>query len=157
MHHPALEIRQAGGKGRGVFATRPIAQGELIAEIQGWLAKGDQLDENWFALQMGPDLWLCSDGANLDDCINHSCDPNAGFTTGEPVLFALRDIAAGEEIGWDYSTSLSEAGWELDCCCGAAICRRIVRSWGELTPKVRKRLRPIALTYLREFSPGVND
>ncbi len=149
MFHPDLEIRQAGAKGRGVFAVRPIGQGARIAAIEGWLAKGDALDENWFALQMGPDLWLCSDGDNLDDCINHSCDPNAGFTTGEPVLHALRDIAAGEEIGWDYSTSLSEAGWDLECCCGAATCRQIVRSWGELTDAERDRLRPIALAYLR--------
>ena len=44
-------------------------------------------------MQVGPDRWLCSAGEALDDCINHSCDPNAGFATGEPVLYALRDIA----------------------------------------------------------------
>lgn len=149
MHHPHLEIRDAGEKGRGVFATQPIASGERIAEVQGWLAAGNELDENWFALQVGPDLWLCSDGESLDDCINHSCDPNAGFVTGKPVLHALRAIAAGEEIAWDYSTSLAEAGWTLDCCCGAARCRKIVRSWWELRDEERRRLRPMALAYLR--------
>ncbi|MEI7684009.1 MAG: SET domain-containing protein [Planctomycetota bacterium] len=33
-----------------------------------------------------------------DDCGNHSCNPNAGFITGEPILYALRDIDVGEEI-----------------------------------------------------------
>jgi len=149
MFHPGLEIRPAGVKGRGVFSTRPIGRGEQIATIEGWLAKGDELDENWFALQVGPDLWLCSDGESLDDSINHSCAPNAGFSAGDGVLYALRDIAAGEEIGWDYSTSLSEAGWQLECSCGAANCRKIVRPWGELPDADRERLRPIALAYLR--------
>ena len=150
MQHPPLEIRDAGEKGRGVFATHTIGRGECIAEVQGWLAASDALDENWFALQVGPDLWLCSDGESLDDCINHSCEPNTGFATGEAKLFALRDIAAGEEIVWDYSTSLSEPGWTLECCCGSTNCRGIVRSWGELTAVERDRLRPIALAYLRE-------
>ena len=149
MHDPRLEVRLTPDKGRGVFARQPIRAGERIVAIEGWLAKGDELDEDWFALQVGPDLWLCSDGESLDDCINHSCAPNAGFTTGEPVLFALRDIAVGEEVGWDYSTSLAEAGWFLECCCGAANCRKIVRAWGELTDREQDRLRPLALQYLR--------
>ena len=149
MDYPHVQIRDASAKGRGAFAVKPIARGEMITAIEGWLAKSDELDENWFALQVGPDLWLCSDGESLDDCINHSCDPNAGFTTGESVLYALRDIAPGEEIAWDYSSSLSEIGWDLECCCGAANCRRIVRSWSELSQDERDRLRPIALAYLR--------
>jgi len=150
MDHPHLEIRAAGEKGRGVFAAHPIARGDRIAEILGWLAKSDELHEDWFALQVGPDLWLCSDGDSLDDCINHACDPNVGFVSGAPVLFALRDIVVGEEIAWDYSTSLAEPGWTLDCCCGSANCRKIVRSWHELAASERDRLRPIALAYLRK-------
>ncbi len=118
---------------------------------QGWLATTDELDERWFAMQVGPDLWLCSDGTHLDDCINHSCDPNAGYVTGEPILFALRDIAAGEEITWDYSTSIAEAGWRLECRCGSKNCRGIVVSWGELPAVERERLRPLALSYLRSL------
>lgn len=151
MHDPRLEVRLTPDKGRGVFAAQEIRQGERIVAIEGWLAKSDELDENWFALQVGPDLWLCSEGESLDDCINHSCDPNVGFTTGEPILFALRDIAVGEEIGWDYSTSLAEAGWFLECCCGAVHCRKIIRPWGELGAEERIRLQTIALTYLRNM------
>lgn len=150
MNDPRFEVRLTPDKDRGVFAIQPIRKGERIVAIEGWLAKGDELDEHWFALQVGPDLWLCSSGESLDDCINHSCDPNAGFTTGEPILFALRDIAAGEEIGWDYSTSLAEPGWFLECCCGAANCRQIVRPWGELDDDCRYRLRTVALDYLRK-------
>ena len=46
-------------------------------------------------MQVDEDVWLCSDGKSLDDCVNHSCDPNAGFAGNDPVLYALRDISAG--------------------------------------------------------------
>jgi SET domain-containing protein len=144
-----LEIRPTAHKGRGVFATRPIRAGARILALEGWQARTDELDEDWWALQIGPDLWLCSAGESLDDYINHSCAPNAGFTIGEPVLYALRDIAAGEEIAWDYSTSMAEKGWTLECRCEAPSCRGTVRSWPELSDQERAGLRPIALAYLR--------
>src|SRR5439155_7392318 len=133
--------------GRGVFATEKIPQGTCLVKCTGWLASTDDLDDHWLAMQIGPDLWLCSAGDCLDECINHSCDPNAGFTTGEAVLYALRDIAAGEQLAWDYSTSIAELRWTLECRCGAANCRRTVRSWPELSAQERARLHPIALKF----------
>ncbi len=144
-----LEVRMTPNMGRGVFATTAIARGAELVVCQGWLAKSAALDDDWHAMQVGPDLWLCSAGDNLDDCINHSCEPNAGFTTGETILYALRDIAAEEQIAWDYSTSIGEPGWTLACMCGADGCRRVIRSWWELGELERIRLRPVALAFLR--------
>lgn len=149
MAEPKLEVRQTAHKGRGVFALEPIEKGRRILEFQGRVLPTAELTDDMLAMQVGPDLWLASDGTLLDDCVNHSCDPNSGFLDGRPVLFALRDIAAGEEIGWDYSTSIGWPGWTLDCCCGAGNCRGVVRSWGELPSAERERLRSIALAYLR--------
>ena len=145
-----LEVRMTPDMGRGVFATQPIARGTCLVVCQGWRVASGAIDDAWHAMQIGPDLWLCSAGDNLDDCINHSCAPNAGFMTGEPILYALRDIAAGEQIAWDYSTSIAEAGWTLECLCGSTDCRKIIRSWSELGVADRVRLRPITLAYLRE-------
>jgi SET domain-containing protein len=150
MVDPSLEIRPAGPKGRGVFAVEQIVAGQRVLALGGRPMPSAALTDDLLALQIGPDLWLCSDGSLLDDMVNHSCDPNAGFSDGEPVLYALRDIAAGEEICWDYSTSISEPGWFLECRCGSARCRRIVRPWGELMEADRERLRRYALRYLRE-------
>jgi SET domain len=150
MQFPKLEIRQTQTKGRGVFALEPIANGRAILEFKGRLLRTAELTEDLLAMQVGLDEWLCSDGSLLDDCVNHSCEPNGGFLHGDPVLYALRDIAAGEEIGWDYSTSIAEPGWALECRCGAPACRGIVRPWGELEPQDRDRLRAVALRYLRD-------
>jgi SET domain-containing protein len=144
-----LEVRPAGAKGRGVFALAPIARGQRILTLGGRLLPTAALTDDLLALQVGPDQWLCSDGSLLDDLINHACDANTGFPEGEPVLYALRDIATGEEICWDYSTSISEPGWTLECHCGSIHCRRVVRSWPELTDAERHRLRGQALRYLR--------
>jgi len=150
MRTAMLEVRATANMGRGVYATEPIQRGTCLVVCQGWLAKTDALPDDGLAMQVGPDLWLCSKGESLDDCINHSCDPNAGFITGEPALFALCDIAPGEQIAWDYSTSIAEPGWTLDCLCGSGRCRGVIRSWWELHDEERTRLRATALTYLRE-------
>lgn len=152
MHESRLEVRPAGPKGRGVFALEPIARGTRVLALSGRLLPTEALTDDLLALQVGVDLWLCSDGALLDDFVNHSCEPNAGFLDGEPVLYSLRDITAGEEICWDYSTSISEPGWSLECACGSARCRGVVRPWGELSDPDRARLRGCALSYLRANS-----
>ena len=144
-----FDVRQTLDMGRGVFAAAHIARGTCLVQCQGWLAKTDALDDSWHVMQVGPDLWLCSTGANLDDCINHSCEPNAGFITGEAVLYSLCDIAVGAQIGWDYSTSIAEMGWTLECLCGSGQCRGIIRSWWELPTAERVRLNGVALDYLR--------
>jgi SET domain-containing protein len=150
MRDPELEVRPTQHKGRGVFTLERIAKGRRILAFQGRALPTADLTDDLLAMQIGPDLWLCSDGTLLDDCLNHSCDPNAGFLDGEPVLYALRDIDAGEEIAWDYSTSIGWPGWTLECRCGAARCRGVVRSWGELPAEDRERLRGHTLRYLRE-------
>jgi SET domain-containing protein len=149
MAEDCLEVRPAGVKGLGAFATRPIPARTRVLPIAGWVLPSDRLTDDLMAMQIGPDLWLCSDGSNLDDRLNHSCDPNLGFLHGDPVLHALRDIAVGEELTWDYSTSIADPGWSLECACGSDNCRGLVRPWPELSPAERDRLRPIALAYLR--------
>lgn len=61
--------------------------------------------------------------------INHSCDPNVYVRTagGVRLVVALRPIAAGEEIAYDYCINSSgDTVW--NCTCGAARCRRVVHS-----------------------------
>lgn len=132
-----------------MFAVEPIPRGRLVMPLGGRVLSSADLTEDLLALQIGEDEWLASDGSLIDDLVNHSCSPNVGFLDGTPCLYALRDIAVGEEICWDYSTSISEPGWQMHCCCETSQCRGVIRPWPELSSEDRRRLRPIALQYLR--------
>jgi hypothetical protein len=148
-----LQVRETRHRGRAVFAARFIPQGTLISRIEGQVLRTPDLGPDCAAMQIANDLWICSDGTRLDDCINHSCDPNTGFVTHDPVLYALRDILPGQELSWDYSTSISEEGWRLDCWCKLPGCRGIILPFSELNAKQRAQLDPIALEYLRDQGP----
>lgn len=71
--------------------------------------------------------------------INHSCDPNCELqrwvVKGRPRIgiFALRDIAPGESLSYDYQfdTKESEA---FKCYCGTAKCR------GTMAPTKKKKV-----------------
>jgi hypothetical protein len=133
-----------------VFATAFIPCGALVLPCTGdELLPGEAVRPEHYAMMVGPDLWLCSLGVRPDDFLNHSCSPNVGFSTGELAFYALRDIAAGEELCWDYSTSMSDPTWEMPCLCGSAECRGVIGSFWSLSAADQERLRPLALAYLR--------
>lgn len=69
--------------------------------------------------------------------MNHSCNPNCGIRNG--VLVALRNIIEGEEIAYDYSTTMDERYWTMACRCGAAACRGIVDDFRTLPEELRRQ------------------
>lgn len=114
-----LELRAVPGKGRGVFARRPIAAGRLLCRCPTLAldrADCDRLNETRLAKHFftgdGPEFeaWLA---LGLVTLVNHAVPPNAdwryvdGGASGCLVeLVALRPIEAGEEITIDYNTPL---------------------------------------------------
>lgn len=59
--------------------------------------------------------------------VNHSCKPNCilDITRHPPMLIALRQIAAGEEIMCDYNkTEINKVTFKFDCSCEKC-CRAI--------------------------------
>lgn len=71
--------------------------------------------------------WMWSSGG-LDDLVNHSCNPNCGLFQrgGDTFLWTIRPIAADEELSFDYSTSMMDEPWSMDCACGEAACRGVI-------------------------------
>jgi hypothetical protein len=62
--------------------------------------------------------------------INHSCEPNceADETEGRVFIKALRNIATGEELSYDYGLIIDEPYTkklkaEFPCWCGSELCR----------------------------------
>ena len=128
---------------KGVFADEAIASGTAIMLFNGPRLDYDEIDPGSYidehTLQIGPRTYLGPSG-NADDFINHSCDPNTGIheENGAFVLHAIKDIRAGEEITWDYSTYGEEQGWEMKCECGSSKCRKMVRSFHLLPASVQR-------------------
>src|SRR5688572_12918117 len=104
--HGSLELRDVPGKGRGVFTTRAFRRGEEVLEFRGVHRDVSAFKDLTHALQIGPRTFISPSG-DIDDFVNHSCDPNTGVRddNGRIVLFALKDIKAGHEINFDYATT----------------------------------------------------
>lgn len=128
---PAAVVRDAGGKGLGVFATERIPARTTVAGFGGHVCDGAQFaalsDElRTHAIQVDEDLYLVS-APPLDpaDYVNHSCEPNCGIV-GSLLVVAMRDIEVGEEVCFDYAMSDTDPYDEFLCACGTPSCRGLV-------------------------------
>jgi hypothetical protein len=77
--------------------------------------------------------------------INSSCDPSAYVLTrgGTRHVVALRSIARGEEITYDYLLNC-DGGAEWQCRCGSARCRGMIpASFFDLPLEEQRRLAPL--------------
>jgi uncharacterized protein len=127
---PKLEVRAAPAKGGfAVFARQALVKDEIICVWTGRVAVYEQVlalspAEKSHTVQVDEGLYLIP--FSLDDepadYINHSCNPNAGIR-GQISLVAMRSIAAGEEITFDYAMADSTPYDEFPCACGAPTCR----------------------------------
>lgn len=134
-------MRDSPIQGLGAFAIRPIVAGTRIIEYAGERLTPAEADERY------PDgsedrhhtyLFAIDDDVVIDAAfegnearfINHSCDPNcdAVIDDGRIWIDAIRDIAVGEELAYDYAYVLKErhtpsAKRRYPCSCGAEKCR----------------------------------
>jgi uncharacterized protein len=126
--------------GRGVFAAQYFQPGQPVLAFGGpVLTTGEMLalgPDRAYALQVGPAEFL--DLTPPGRYLNHSCDPNAGILDGRELI-ALRPIVPGEEIRFDYSTTMREDHWTMECRCGEYLCRRVVLDFHHLPPITQNR------------------
>jgi len=141
MSSRRIVVRRSGVHGKGVFALEPIAAGERLIEYKGerisWKEALRRHPHNpkepnhtfYFALDDGGVIDGKVDG-NSARWINHSCAPNceAEEIDGHVYVHALRDIAADEELFYDYGLVIDarqtkKLQKEYECRCGARKCR----------------------------------
>lgn len=143
-----LDANEKYGDGNQMLvAMEPIATGEKI----WWCTCGDDdymmsRDEILHLIETQPQLknYLCfysymaeddmymiprtfTAQQNNDECVlfNHSCEPNCGFDSGDGnTIVALRPIAVGEELTYDYHFLETEASLirGLECKCETPSC-----------------------------------
>ncbi|MFZ2394439.1 MAG: SET domain-containing protein-lysine N-methyltransferase [Rhodoferax sp.] len=136
-----IQVRRSGIHGKGVFALQDIAAGDTLIEYVGEIITWEQAQARHPHDPANPnhtfyfhiDATRVIDalyGGNSSRWINHSCDPNceADERNGRIFIKALRDIAAGLELNYDYGLIIDERYTkklkaEYPCWCGAASCR----------------------------------
>ncbi|MEN6395757.1 MAG: SET domain-containing protein [Methanoregula sp.] len=159
--NPRLEKRCSGTEGCGIFAKEDIRKDERLAIFGGKVMLIDEMymippEMQRYTMQieerfvLGPACDLAED----TDFFNHSCDPNSGFS-GQIFLVAMRDIAAGEEITFDYAMTVSESVgsdmvFRMDCACGSSQCRKTRTEQDWMLPNLQDR-------YKGYFSPYIQD
>lgn len=165
----AFVVRTSRISGKGAFALRPIKKGERLIEYVGERLTHKQSDERYdddsmdehhtFLFTISSRHVLdASVGGNESRFINHSCDPNceADITKGRIWIRAIKDIAKGEELHYDYAYERSGDETAADerrykCLCGTAKCRGSImepistlkeRKKKEAARRARRRRRP---------------
>jgi uncharacterized protein len=148
-HYLSSPVPHKGGM--GVFAIEPVAGGEILAMWGGRIVPVQEIyqfneQQRHYVIQVEEGLFLTpSDPTEAAEYVNHSCDPSAGLN-GQIALVALRDIASGEEICFDYAMSESHSLFEFECRCGSPRCRGWLRADDWLDPELQRR-------YAGYFSP----
>lgn len=126
--------------GRGVFASRHFVAGERILAFGGPIINCEQAmalgHRHVNVLQIDDDQYV--DITSPAVYLNHSCDPNAGVTQNT-ILVAVRDISSGDEICFDYSTTMGDGTWTMRCLCTAAHCRKFITDFQHLPPALKHR------------------
>lgn len=127
-------------KGKGIYAVCDFKKGEIIYQLRGKKAHFKDLCFNvknfkkqiCNPLQISRNIYLNLDYFSI--LFNHSCNPNAGIKN-KSTLFALRNIKKGEEITYDYSTTIDES---FICKCGSKNCRGAICDFFALPSKIQK-------------------
>ena len=125
----AVKVAPSRIDGQGAYAAEPIPARRKIGEIRGESisvreARRRARGQARIMIVEVSDTRAIDASTSADPlrCTNHSCRPNAvlRIRQGRVELYALRDIAAGEEICAHYGQS-HHAG-RLRCRCGAPGC-----------------------------------
>ena len=152
---PKLQRRACQEKGGyGLFACAPIEEGELLCVWSGEVFTEEELhkqsiERQTHGLQVEEGIYLLPLGEDDPaDYVNHSCDPNAGLN-GQICLVAMRPIAQGEEICFDYAMSDSSDYDEFECHCGTPHCRKLITGNDWKLPELHERYDGYFLPYLQ--------
>jgi len=141
-----LVVRPSPIHSVGVYAATPIRKGTCVVEYTGERITPEEADRRYdgaprtylYGLEDGKTV---IDGEGMGAYLNHSCDPNCEIDEikGRVWIFAIRDIAAGEELLWDYNLYDDED--PAPCYCGSPKCRGTMYSREWLAKMRRKAAR----------------
>jgi uncharacterized protein len=138
-----LIIRSSLIHAAGCYTTSRVARGTPVVEYTGPRITKREADSRYrnsamtYLFGVG-DGSIVIDGHGTAMFINHSCDPNceADERKGRVWIVALRDIAPGDELTYDYNLYDGDDD-EAICNCGAKNCRKTMYSPEEILRRRR--------------------
>ena len=159
---PKARPAHHGAAGRGSIAVEFIAAGEVVSAFGGRAITRDEfellpLGQQARSIQIEEFLYLAgASDPEPADFINPSCEPNCGMR-GATVLVALRDIAEGEHITYDYAMSDGSSYDEFECGCGTPTCRGRVTGDDWRRPELQARYAGYFSPYLQRRIDRLNS
>jgi uncharacterized protein len=140
--------------GKGLFANKDFAEREEITRFTGpkiTYADVLRMKQPDNALAISPRRYIDLQPPGVYS--NHSCDPNAGLRP-DLTLIAIKPIKKGEEITWDYSTTLEWTVCDFTCHCGAKDCRGEITDFVELPKKKQQYYlkKNVVLDFIRKLA-----
>lgn len=132
-----VEVKESGDKGLGVFCTRDIQAGEVGISSRPIL---EETNRTAYSIQVDWNKHIVTDKPAY--FVNHSCNPTVGVKFnqyGAYDLVARKNLPAGSEITFCYSTTEYEIMGFRECFCGSSQCLKIITGWKDY-PESRKRI-----------------
>jgi SET domain-containing protein len=129
-----FEVRRVKGKGFGMFAVTPVKKGDFVMEYTGTKIQTKVADTLGTKYLFEIDKEWTIDGSlrsNTARYINHACKPNceADIRDGHIMLYAVRAIAPGDELSFDYGKEyFDEFITKEKCGCETCVMRRATRA-----------------------------
>jgi len=143
--HSNIEVRTSA-LGRAVFATAPIAAGESVIE----LARVFEEAPGSHTIQVGERRHQAFTG-EIDDFVNHSCDPTCRVDVSALTMSTIADIAVGQELTFNYLTTEWDMIQPFRCECDGE--PRLIRGFRHLSPEEQARLTPLVAPWLLQRVP----
>ena len=139
-----LIVRSSDIHAAGCYTTRALRRGQRVCEYDGPRMSKAVADERYadrsvtylFGYGEGD---MVIDGFGAAMFMNHCCEPNCETEEDEDnriFVVALRDIAAGEELVYEYNLWDSD-DVEQDCYCGKPKCRGTMFSPAEVERRAK--------------------
>ena len=118
-HAPAVRLDRSPTHGWGSVLDRAVKQGETVLGIHGPVGP-----------RQTPYSFSTDDGLHVEPTgyghfVNHACEPSCEIVyddaTALPTLVALRDLAAGDEVTFDYTQTEGDLAGSFVCRCPARV------------------------------------